>query len=91
LAQRTTGTQTVRRARHGRSGEAPATGNGAAMATLGEEMGASYVGERRARPVRFIEREGERRGRQGRGRDDRRPSTAIMATVSPIMERGSGE
>jgi hypothetical protein len=65
LAQRTTGTQTVRRARHGRSGEAPATGNGAAMATLGEEMGASYVGERRAQPILFIEREGRGEGARG--------------------------
>jgi hypothetical protein len=66
-------------------------GNGAATMTLGEEMGASSAGERRACPVLFIEREGERRGPRGRGRDDRRPSTAIMAVVSPIMEGWSGE
>jgi hypothetical protein len=85
------------RARHGRqlgrgrSDEAPVAGNGAATTTLGEEMGASSAGERRACPVLFIEREGERRGPRGRGRDDRRPSTAIMAVVSLIMEGWSGE
>jgi hypothetical protein len=74
----------------GRSGEALAASNGAATTALAEEMGASSVGERRARSVLFIDREGERRGRRGRGRGDRWPSTAIMAVVSPIMERGSG-
>jgi hypothetical protein len=64
-AWRTAGTQTVWWAQRGRFGEAPATGNGAATMALGEEMGASSAGERRARPVLFIEREGRGEGLGG--------------------------
>jgi hypothetical protein len=39
--------------------------------------------------VAFIERERERRGRHGEG-ENGRPSTPLMASVSPLMERERG-
>jgi hypothetical protein len=59
--------RTVRRVRRGRSGEAPAAGNGSNSGDLEEGDGASSIGDIGSSVVPFI----EGKGRGHRGRDGR--------------------
>jgi hypothetical protein len=78
-------------ARCGRCRRAPRTATASARRGRGrerEEGERVRAGERRARPVLFIEREGERRGRRGRGRDVWRPLTPSMALALTLVVTG---